>query len=328
MASCTSLFLSAAVILSNCCSTASTATTATTTVAGQQQQHEQLIGVSWDLSAPDQLGVVSVNVSTGEHTMLKKLGAEALLIVEAAYDAAHRVFYMLTGAGTTLSPLQIASGTYLPIVTLDVSGCGGGSPCFQELVFNPATRSIVAAGVGYGKAQTSVAVVSISVKDGSVIPIGYIPGTCALTMDASALDVAAQIYYLTADCGANEHDSTIFAFNIAKPAQRLPFVLNGTAYYDTNPLFVGDGSLYALNGSEHVVRVHDNATAPVGGPANVGGIPSNHGVAVNAAGSVAWMSVAYFTTNRLVSVDLSTGAVASQPFPFAVEHLVYDIAPT
>jgi len=286
-----------------------------------------LIGISWDLSTPLANGIVSVNPSNvSDIQMIKRLGEKALAITEAAYDPTRRIFYLLTGGGVVLEPVQIRSGNYLPSVTIDVSGCSGGNACLEELIYNPDTNSIIATGVGYGAAPTSVAAVSISVVDGSVTTIGYVRGTCALTLDASTLDVAGQIYYLTADCGDDEHDSTVFAFNIARPEQPLPFVLNGTAYYDTNPLFVGRGSvLYALNGVEEVVRIHNNVTSTIANSTvNVGGIPANHGVAVDTDGSTAWMSLTHYTNNLLVSVNLATGTVAAQPFPYTLEHLVYD----
>ena len=176
----------------------------------------RLLGISWDVEAPATLGVVSVDPATGNHTMVKQLGMQALTIVETAYDHAKNIFYLLSNDGASLHPLHVQSGTWLDDIAIDVSGCAGGSGCFSELMYNPDTDAVVATGVGYAN-PTRIAAVSISLADGSVAMLGFVgAGVCALTLDASALDVEAQTYYLTADCGDDEHDSTIFAFDVAR----------------------------------------------------------------------------------------------------------------
>jgi hypothetical protein len=300
-------------------------------LASMQAHAQRLVGLGWDVESKrhDLLGVVAVDPATGNTTVLTPMGDGIFQFTRATFDPVNRSFYLLPG-GSAVQPVHLGAVPPIlgPAVDVDCTACDGGDCCFSELHWDGVSSTILALGVGFGPAK-AVVLVRIDPGTGAVTPVkgASVPATCSLTLDASTFVQSSGIYYALVDCGDDEHDGELVAFDVRHGHGRLPDALSGKIY-DTNPVFNTGGKLYAFDGNECLVSIANNKTTAVGtscSTGGIGGIPVSFGVAPH--GTDVYVTIQNFEKRLLAHVDVTAGKVDHVAVPLNIQHLFWDDHP-
>ena len=283
--------------------------------------------------------VMVLNLSTAT---LKELEPYPMrfLTTETVLDARHHTLYLVAQdivRGAVLKVLNLVDGSWQASVALDTSHCESGSGCFEELHWDDVNQRIVGLAVGFRSGPgtpTSNAVVAIDPSSGKVTLLSRFPETCALYMQSSTFDSAAQSFYGWVGC-ENAPTAQLVSWSVADPTRSLNTTLLDVEEHNISApcVFVPGRGLVGVSADGRLVQISrakggTHVTALTGA---LGGIVSNGGLALSHNTSVA---VVYATlmnegANELVRVELpkaSPARLSRSPLKFSLQYVHIDDA--